>query len=65
MSRAHREILHLARLLDRIADDLPSEKIDRYVVRDAQRVIEAIETLVRMHTAQEDDIYEAVTVQAA
>jgi hypothetical protein len=60
MSRAHREILHLARLLDRIAEDLPSEKIDRYLIRDAQRVIEAIETLVRMHTAQEEDIYEAV-----
>jgi len=65
MSRAHREILHLARLLDRITDDLPSEKIDRYLIRDAQRVIEAIETLVRMHTAQEDDIYEAATAQAA
>ncbi|MEY9122767.1 heavy metal translocating P-type ATPase [Bradyrhizobium yuanmingense] len=60
MSRAHREILHLARLLARIAADLPSEKIDRYLIRDAQRVIEAIETLVRMHTAQEEDIYEAV-----
>ncbi|MCA1409700.1 heavy metal translocating P-type ATPase [Bradyrhizobium sp. NBAIM20] len=60
MSRAHREILHLARLLARIGADLPSEKIDRYLIRDAQRVIEAIETLVRMHTAQEEDIYEAV-----
>ncbi|WP_038946924.1 MULTISPECIES: heavy metal translocating P-type ATPase [Bradyrhizobium] len=60
MSRAHREILHLARLLARIAEDLPSEKIDRYLIRDTQRVIEAIETLVRMHTAQEEDIYEAV-----
>jgi heavy metal translocating P-type ATPase len=65
MSRAHREILHLARLLGRVTDDLPTEKIDRYLVRDAQRVIEAIETLVRMHTAQEDDIYEAVAAQAA
>jgi heavy metal translocating P-type ATPase len=65
MSRAHREILHLARLLARIVEDLPSEKIDRYLVRDAQRVIEAIETLVRMHTAQEEDIYEAVAAQAA
>ncbi len=64
MSRAHREILHLARLLARIVDDLPSEKVDRYLVRDAQRVIEAIETLVRMHTAQEEDIYEAVAAQA-
>jgi heavy metal translocating P-type ATPase len=60
MSRAHREILHLARLLTRIVEDLPSEKVDRYLIRDAQRVVEAIETLVRMHTAQEEDIYEAV-----
>ena len=44
----------------RIAEDLPQERIDRYLMRDAQRVIEAIETLVRMHTAQEEDIYEAV-----
>ncbi|WP_370124058.1 heavy metal translocating P-type ATPase [Bradyrhizobium sp. USDA 329] len=65
MSRAHREILHLARLLVRIAEDLPSEKIDRYLIRDAQRVIEAIETLVRMHTAQEEDIYEAVAEEPA
>jgi hypothetical protein len=45
MSRAHREILHLARLLARVVEDLPSEKIDRYLVRDAQRVIESIECL--------------------
>jgi hypothetical protein len=63
MSRAHREILHLARLLARVAEDLPTEKVDRYLLRDAQRVIEAIETLVRMHTAQEEDIYEAVAAQ--
>jgi heavy metal translocating P-type ATPase len=65
MSRAHREILHLARLLSRITEDLPSEKADRYLIRDAQRVIEAIETLVRMHTAQEDDIYDAVGAHAS
>ena len=60
MSRAHREIQHLARLLHRVVTDLPSEKIDRYLIRDAQRLIEAIETLVRIHAAQEDDIYDAV-----
>jgi len=60
MSRAHREILHLARLLARLVEDLPAEKIDRYLIRDAQRVIESIETLVRIHTAQEEDIYDAV-----
>jgi hypothetical protein len=36
------------------------ETIDRYLIRDAQRVIEALETLVRIHTAQEEDIYDAV-----
>ena len=63
MSRAHREILHLARLLARVVEDLPTEKIDRYLVRDAQRVIEGIEALVRIHTAQEEDIYDAVVAQ--
>jgi len=63
MSRAHREILHLARLLARVTEDLPSEKIDRFLVRDAQRVIEAIEALVRIHTAQEEDIYDAVVAR--
>lgn len=65
MSRAHLEILHLARLLVRVAEDLPSEDVDRYLIRDAQRIIETIETLVRMHTAQENDIYEAVAARVA
>jgi heavy metal translocating P-type ATPase len=60
MSRAHREILHLARLLARLAGDMKSETADRYLVRDAQRMIESIEVLVRIHTAQEEDIYDAV-----
>lgn len=58
MSRAHREIIHQARLLDRMADDLDQTEVDRYLIRDAQRVIESIEALVRIHNAQEEDIYE-------
>ena len=58
MSRAHREILHLARLLARLSDGLKAEDADRYLIRDAQRVIESIESLVRIHNAQEEDIYE-------
>ncbi len=58
MSRAHREILHLARLLARLAEWLSSDAPDRFLVRDAQRAIEAIETLTRLHSAQEEDIYE-------
>lgn len=59
MSRAHREILHQGRLLARLAHGLRAEDADRYLVRDAQRVIGAIEALVRIHNAQEEDIYEA------
>ncbi len=58
MSRAHREIQHLARLLARLAADLTPAAADRYLIRDAQRVIEAIEALVRIHNAQEEDIFE-------
>lgn len=58
MSRAHREILHQGRLLGRIAAGLRQEDADRYLIRDAQRVIESIESLVRLHNAQEEDIYE-------
>ena len=61
MSRAHREILHLARLLTRLSDGLKMEDADRYLIRDAQRAIESIESLVRIHNAQEDDIYEQAT----
>ena len=58
MSRAHREIQHQARLLGRLAYGLRAEDADKYLVRDAQRVIESIEALVRIHNAQEEDIYE-------
>jgi heavy metal translocating P-type ATPase len=61
MSRAHREIIHLARLLRRLADGLSSADVDRYLIRDGQRIIESIEALVRIHNAQEEDIYEHAT----
>ena len=59
MSRAHREIQHQARLLERLAHRLRAEDADKYLVRDAQRVIGSIEALVRIHNAQEEDIYDA------
>ena len=58
MSRAHREIIHQSRLLRRMSDGLAEKDVDRYLIRDAQRVIESIEALVRLHNAQEEDIYE-------
>lgn len=63
MSRAHREILHMARLLSRLVDGLSPNDADRYLIRDAQRIIESIESLVRIHNAQEQDIYENIGSQ--
>jgi hypothetical protein len=36
--------------------------LDRYLIRDAQRVIESVEALVRIHNTQEEDIYEHAAV---
>ncbi|MGA9266502.1 MAG: hypothetical protein WA579_03010 [Rhodomicrobium sp.] len=58
MSGAHREIQHLARLLQRLSFGLRAEDADRYLIRDAQRVIESIEAIIRLHSAPEEDIYE-------
>ncbi len=63
MGRAHREILHLARLLSRLAREMsePGAEADAYLIRDAQRLIETIESLVRLHSAQEEDLYDLAT----
>ncbi|WP_138933476.1 heavy metal translocating P-type ATPase [Roseovarius arcticus] len=58
MSRAHREIHHLARLLDQIASTQVTDDPDPYLIRDAQHVIQSLESLVRIHNAQEEDIYQ-------
>jgi len=57
MNRAHREIRHLARMLETICKGLTLEDVDRSLIRDAQRVIQSLETIVRLHSAQEDEIY--------
>ncbi len=56
-SRAYREIVHRGRLLTRLATGLQNADVDRYLVRDAERAIESIELLVRLHIVQEEDIY--------
>jgi hypothetical protein len=60
MSRAHWGIQHLARLLQWLSGGLSPEDADRYLIRDAQRVIESIEALVRLHNALDEDVYEHI-----
>ena len=58
MSRVHRELLHLAQLLSRLSQGLSEGDVNSVLLRDGQRIIESIETIARIHNAQEEDIYE-------
>jgi soluble P-type ATPase len=58
MSRVHRELLHLAHLLSRLSEGLSESDADALTLREGQRIIESIETIARIHNAQEEDIYE-------
>jgi heavy metal translocating P-type ATPase len=58
MSRVHRELLHLAHLLSRLSHGLSEGDVDSLLLRDGRRIIESIETIARIHNAQEEDIYE-------
>lgn len=58
MSRVHRELLHLAHLLSRLSEGLSDGDADTMTLRDGQRIVESIETIARIHNAQEEDIYE-------
>jgi soluble P-type ATPase/iron-sulfur cluster repair protein YtfE (RIC family) len=57
MSRTHREIQHLARLLSRIESDLRPQGPDPATVVELQRVLYGLDAVLRLHFAQEDEIY--------
>ena len=65
MSRTHREIQHLTRLLNRIECDLPPEGPDLATVVELRRVLYGLDALLRLHFAQEDEIYHSLTDVAA
>ena len=65
MSRTHREIQHLTRLLNRIESDLPLEGPDPAAVVELRRVLYGLDAVLRLHFAQEDEIYHTLTDVAA
>jgi heavy metal translocating P-type ATPase len=60
MSRMHREIQHLARLLGRIEKDLPPGGPDARTLAEIQRILHDLDAILRLHFAQEDEIYHAL-----
>ena len=57
MSRGHAEIIHLARRLDRILDDIPPEELTGDDVQELRTVLYGLYAVLRLHFAQEDEGY--------
>ena len=57
MHRTHQEIFRLARLLDRLVGDLPPEGPSGDDRTDLQRLLYGLEAILRLHQAQEEDLY--------
>ena len=57
MSRMHREIQHLARLLNRMAKDLPPEGPSLNTFAEIQQILYGLDAILRLHFAQENEIY--------
>ena len=57
MSREHAEILHLARLLDRLIEDAEPDGIDDADLPELRRLLLGIYTVLSLHFAQEEESY--------
>ena len=57
MSRMHREIRHLARSLAQIGGDLPPQGPDAATIGEIQRILHGLDAILRLHFAQEEEIY--------
>ena len=60
MSGMHREIFRIARLLRQMAADMPPEGPGETDIREFQRLLYALEAIVRLHCAQEDELFHAL-----
>ncbi len=60
MYRTHQEIFRLARLLDRLVRDLPAEGPSSDDRTDLQRILYGLEAILRLHQAQEEDLYASI-----
>lgn len=57
MSGMHREIFRIVRLLEKMTADLPPEGPDANAVCEFQRLLYGLDAIVRLHCAQEDELF--------
>ncbi|RQP27049.1 heavy metal translocating P-type ATPase [Burkholderia ubonensis] len=63
MSGAHREIFRMIRLLEQMTADLPADGPDPADLREVQRLLYGLEAIVRLHCAQEEELFHALGVE--
>ena len=61
MSRTHREIFHLASLLDRLVEDATPADFDDDDRGEARRILFALDAILRLHYAQEEELLMSLT----
>jgi hypothetical protein len=65
MSRTHQEIFHLASLLDRIVDAATADRLDDADRSEARRILYALDAILRLHFAQEEELLASLSPDAA
>ncbi|WP_233889500.1 heavy metal translocating P-type ATPase [Paraburkholderia flagellata] len=60
MSAMHREIFHVTQTLNRMANDMPTDGPDSEWLREIQRLLYGLYAVVRLHFAQEDELFHAL-----
>ena len=63
ISRTHREIGHLIRRFHRLVADLPTDGPDAEDRAELRRTLHGLDAILRLHFAQEDEIYESVAAE--
>ena len=64
MSRVHQEIFHLTDLLERLVCDPGLERLDEADRSEARRLLYALDAILRLHFAQEEELLATLTTDA-
>jgi hypothetical protein len=65
MSRAHQEIFHLTDVLDRLVADPAMHGLDAADLSEARRLLYALDAILRLHFAQEEELLASLLVDTA
>ena len=63
MSGAHREIFRMTPLLKQMTANMPSDGPDMRRMQEVQRLLYGLEAVVRLHCAQEEELFHSVGAQ--